>query len=299
MLINLLQRYYLWIFIFLSGLTGLALGHLAATSVGLLATPAFTVTQKQKVLTQKNVTPLTLASYQDILSHNIFNSAATEQAFSHASTTPKAAQKSVQPSSKWTLIGTISGGAVPIASLNDGKETNVYRLNDELPDTGKLASIERNKVEIRYPDGRSVILENLPEETRPAQTNSARTKVTTAAPDGANLQVEDLGENRWQIPAEVAENARANIGNLLTQAQAVPYLENGKTTGFQIRMIQAGSLIAQLGLQKGDILREVNGVALNAPEKALQIFGQLRQAKQISIGLERRGKAMTFAYEVR
>ncbi|MCF6178620.1 MAG: PDZ domain-containing protein, partial [Geopsychrobacter sp.] len=85
----------------------------------------------------------------------------------------------------------------------------------------------------------------------------------------------------------------------LKQAQAVPYLEGNRTTGFQIRMIQPGSLIEQIGLRKGDILREVNGIKLNSPEKALQVFGQLRQAKQISIGLERRGKAMTFAYEIR
>jgi general secretion pathway protein C len=101
------------------------------------------------------------------------------------------------------------------------------------------------------------------------------------------------------IPAAVAEDSRSNIGSLLKQAQAVPYLEGKTTTGFQLVMVQNGSFIAKIGLKKGDILREINGVELTSPEKALQIFGQLRQAKQISIGLERGGKAMTFAYEIR
>ncbi len=76
-------------------------------------------------------------------------------------------------------------------------------------------------------------------------------------------------------------------------------MEGNQTTGFQIRRLKAGSLIARIGLKRGDILRKINGLELDSPEKALQIFAQLRQSRQISIDLERRGKAMTFAYEIR
>jgi general secretion pathway protein C len=177
---------------------------------------------------------------------------------------------------------------------NNGKATP-YRLKTKLPDGAILFAIARNRVELRYPNGQTRVLELIPNKQ---QTNQQQKSRPTRARKGQQ-QIENLGQNRWLIPIQVAENARTNIGGLLRQAQAVPYLENGRTTGFQIRMIQPGTLIAQLGLKKGDILREINGLPLNSPEKALQIFGQLRQAKQVSIGLERRGKAMTFAYEIK
>jgi general secretion pathway protein C len=43
---------------------------------------------------------------------------------------------------------------------------------------------------------------------------------------------------------------------------------------------------------------QINGMPLDGPEKALQIFQQLREARQISIGLTRNGTPMNFEYEV-
>jgi general secretion pathway protein C len=295
MLINQLQRHYLWIFIFLSGLSGLALGNLGATALGLFVGPATTKVQESPAMVPEASVTLPLASYNPILNRDIFNPAGNNQKFSLVESARQVTEKTSNAPSKWILIGTISGGHEPLATLGGATDTASYRLQQELPDGALVSVIERNRVELRYPDGRRQVLEITPD--------GISTSVAQSVPRGesgsTDQLVEDLGENQFQIPSSVAENARANLGDLLKQAQAVPYLEGNQTTGFQILMIQPGSLIAQLGLQKGDILREINGVALNSPEKALQVFGQVRQATQISIGLERRGKAMTFAYEIR
>jgi general secretion pathway protein C len=302
MLTNLLKRHHLWVFILLSGLSGLALGHLGATSISILATPVFTPIQLPQSAVKETSAKAALTDYQTILNRDIFNSAGGSQNLKKIEPVKTEQPIKTKTASKWVLIGTVSGGKTPLATLSADRETATYKLNETLPDEGILAVIERNRIELRYPGGKTVVLENLAEAAQPpVQTRNNKPKKTPTVPASraTGLQVEDLGENRWQIPTEVAENARSNIGNLLTQAQAVPYLENEETTGFLIRMIQPGSLIAQLGLREGDILREVNGVSLNSPEKALQVFGQLRQARQISIGLERGGKTMTFAYEIR
>ncbi len=296
MLINLLQRHHLWIFLFLSGLCGVALGHLVATGTGILAGPTYTQTKTLQSTPKTTKISIPLADYQIILERDIFNSAGGAQTLDKAA--PLQAENSTPPkaASKWQLIGTISGGDSPLAALSSAGKTTSYHLNDELPDGGAITRIERNRVELSYPGNKTQILEFAKDKTSPSPPAAQQQRKTSS---NSNLGIKDLGENRWHIPAQVAENTRSNVGDLLRQAQAIPYLEGKKTTGFQIRMIQRGSLIEQIGLRKGDILREVNGVKLDSPEKALQIFGQLRQAKQISIGLERRGKAMTFAYEIR
>ena len=297
MLITLLQRHYLWIFIFLSGICGLSLGHLGASSISFLAAPVQSPALSRQSTIEKTQISIPLSDYQTILDRDIFNSAGGAQSLDNAAALQAEKSAPTKTASKWLLIGTISGGKSPLAALSTAGKTTSYHLNDELPDGGAVSRIERNRVELSYPGNRTQVLEFAKNKTSPAPPPAAQQKSQTRS--NSNLGIEDLGENRWHIPAQVAEDTRSNVGDLLKQAQAIPYLEGKKTTGFQIRMIQRGSLIEQIGLRKGDILREVNGVRLDSPEKALQIFGQLRQAKHISIGLERRGKAMTFAYEIR
>jgi len=295
-----IQRYYLFAFVVLSCLCGLALGKLVATELGNRFEPPLISAQLSAPSAIETVAEASLADYAVILQRDIFNPAGGEQKFSATSLETRTLDQPTEvkrSSTKWELIGTVAGSDA-LAILSDGKETYPRPLHGELPDGAKIGAIERNRVTLEFADGSSLVLEA--QEGKPLAATGSRAPVTpspVATQIGA--QIESLDANRWLIPAEVAENARGNVGDLLKQAQAVPYLEDGQTTGFQLRMIQAGSLIAQLGLQKGDILREVNGLPLNSPEKALQVFGQLRQASQISIGLERKGEAMTFAYEIR
>lgn len=292
MWLQLLQRYQFRGFLLLSILCGLAAAHLAATGIGMLTQTAVAPPVASNNAPTSQARRPQLNDYLPILQRDIFNPDGGNLRFEKRQQQPAATK---QAPSKWTLLGTISGGSRPLATLQAGGSSEIFALYEKLPDGAELVEIGRNRVLLRYPDGRSLSLEIAQEKL------SGLVKPATTAPkrSGSSPRVEETGSNRWRIPQPLAENARNNIGDLLRQAQAIPYLENGKTTGFQIRTIQPGSLIAQLGLKQGDILREINGLPLNSPEKALQIFGQLRQARQVSVGLERRGKAMSFAYEIR
>lgn len=298
-----IQRYYLAAFILLSGLCGLALGKLVAVELGHRLQPPLVNTQLSVPTAKKKAAAASLSDYAIILQRDIFNPTGGEQEFAPASLESVTTDQPTlvkRSSTKWELIGTVTGSDA-LAILSDGKETYTSLLHGELPDGAKISVIERNRVTLEFEDGSSLVLEAQEETPLDLVSASKPTRSRPAAQTGVQTggQVESLDENRWLIPADVAENARGNVGDLLKQALAIPYLENGQTTGFQLRMVQPNSLIAQLGLQKGDILREVNGLALNSPEKALQVFGQLRQASQISISLERKGEAKTFAYEIR
>jgi len=286
------QKYYLWFCLVLSGLAGLAMGNLRATIFSVMSEPQPSEPTSIRTDTRQSTPKPTLKNYQDIVKRNIFNSASSDLSVEFEE---QALRRSSAPS-KWSLIGTVSGGPNPLATLSDSSGAETYALNEELSDGGVLSEIERNRVVLHYPGGRTQTLEVDENQQLAAQPQTQRRE-----PPGQQneLHIDDLGGNRWRIPTSVAENARENVGELLKQAQAIPYLEGGKTTGFKIETIQRGSLIDKLGLKRGDILRRINGQELNAPEKALQIFGQLRQAKQIRIDLERRGKTMTFAYEIR
>jgi general secretion pathway protein C len=100
------------------------------------------------------------------------------------------------------------------------------------------------------------------------------------------------------VARTAAEAARGNIGEQLRSALIQPNLVNGKTDGFVIKRIQPGTLLLQMGLRHGDIIKRVNRMPLDTPEKALQIMQQLREARQITVDLERGGAALSFSYEI-
>jgi general secretion pathway protein C len=120
----------------------------------------------------------------------------------------------------------------------------------------------------------------------------------TRSEGAATAGIRSVGENRFQISRQEIDKARGNLNELLKQARMEPNIVDGRTEGFVVRMIQPRSLLANLGIQLGDVVNEVNGVTLDGPEKALQIFQQLREANNITIGLTRGGTRMNYEYEV-
>jgi general secretion pathway protein C len=130
-------------------------------------------------------------------------------------------------------------------------------------------------------------------------TTLSREPSAKAAGNGVAADaVRPAGANRWLVARGAAEAARENIGAQLRTALIQPNLVNGKTDGFVVRRIQPGTLLAQMGLQQGDVIKRVNRMPLDSPEKALQILQQLREARQLSVDIERGGTPLSLAYEI-
>jgi hypothetical protein len=58
------------------------------------------------------------------------------------------------------------------------------------------------------------------------------------------------------------------------------------------------SLVTQLGLESGDVIERVNGIALTSPERALEVYRRLRGARRIFVALTRRGAPLTLVYDI-
>ncbi|MHB8708069.1 MAG: PDZ domain-containing protein, partial [Desulfuromonadales bacterium] len=219
------------------------------------------------------------------------------------------------------LLGTVVAGSRSLALLRSGQDVRNYRLDEEIPG-GKIEEIIRHQITIRNHNGSLTILRMFEEgatgldssRTSGAPTASTESggtvlsrnplRARSQAPEGETAGgqaagvVRSLGANRWVVARSAAESARENVGEQLRTALIQPNLVNGKTDGFVVKSIQPGTLLAQMGLQPGDVLKRVNQTPLDSPEKALQIMQQLREARQLSIDLERGGKPLSFVYEI-
>ncbi len=77
---------------------------------------------------------------------------------------------------------------------------------------------------------------------------------------------------------------------------ASPYQKNGKTIGFHLRPGRNRQLFGQLGLRKGDILTQVNGVALDSPKQGLVLLQELLNSDRIEATVLRNGAEVPFTF---
>lgn len=297
-MLTILHRYLPGMLLALAGLTGLALSSLFMNiaSLSLAPPPASGAGAARTVATPGK---LALTDYEVILKRDIFDPAGAgrETLFGSSTTDTATSAAPVHSRQDLTLIGTITDGAHSLALLMVGKESRVLRLDEDLAGGGTLVAVRRNEADIRFADGSVQTLQIPREGAKNARGpgNHIASAPARGAPGG---QVRALGDNRFVVSRAEVEKARSNIGELLKQARMEPNLVNGQTNGFVVKMIQPNTLLAQLGLRVGDVVTRVNGVELNSPEKALQIFQQLREARRLSVDLTRNGKPLSLQYEV-
>lgn len=92
-----------------------------------------------------------------------------------------------------------------------------------------------------------------------------------------------------------------NLPRVLQDAKAVPYVtpgSGGEVSGFKMVAIKAGSIYEKLGLKRGDILRGVNGESIDSPQKAMEMYGALKNENQIQLEITRDGKTTTLNYSL-
>lgn len=121
---------------------------------------------------------------------------------------------------------------------------------------------------------------------------------------GAGGEVEETkeptasGAGKIMIDQREIDDALSNLDKLYTEIRIVPNFQGGKAAGFKVLSVKAGSVVGKLGIKRGDVLERINGEELSV-QKGLELFTMLKDQKNFSIDLVRRGKNTTFEYEIR
>ena len=94
------------------------------------------------------------------------------------------------------------------------------------------------------------------------------------------------------------DNALTNLDKLYTEIRIVPNFKNGKAAGMKVLSVKPGSIFNKLGLRRGDILEQINGLELDI-KSGMALFAQLKDAKNLTIDLKRKGQKKSLEYEIR
>lgn len=202
---------------------------------------------------------------------------------------PGVARQPLNLASKMKLLGVVIGeraGVSAIVEMLASKQQLFFRLHDQIPDIGEVAEIRREGIVVRQ--GHQQELLELIAATGEAPV--AARPVTTAAA-GAPI--------RKTLDRREVEQAIGDLPKLLSQARAVPVMVNGAMSGFRMDYIAPASFYEKIGLQYGDVLKQVNGVEIRDPGTMLTLFQQLRNERTVRLDLMRNNQRTTMTYDIR
>jgi len=74
--------------------------------------------------------------------------------------------------------------------------------------------------------------------------------------------------------------------------------ENGNFKGFEVTKIRAGSPLAKLGLQRGDLIIKANNIALKSYNDVLKIYQQIDKLTALTLVIKRGNTEKEIVYEI-
>lgn len=108
----------------------------------------------------------------------------------------------------------------------------------------------------------------------------------------------DEGKGRYTVDQREIDEALTNLDKLYTEVRIVPNFKGGKPAGLKVLSVKPGSLFSKLGIQRGDVLEKINGMEMDI-KRGMELFGQLKDQKNLTIDIERKGQNKTLEYEIR
>ena len=193
---------------------------------------------------------------------------------------------------KVALLGTVfgkSGGMMAIFEDLATKKQELYRVGTEIPAIGMLAIIEKERV----------LFKSGPSEEWLALAFADHARSAAPTSDSPQLTPYPEGPSRRTLDRREVETALADPTRLLTHAQAVPNLANGKLDGFRLNNVVPLGFFDKIGLRSNDVLLRINGVELRDPSVALTLFQQLRSERLVRVDLVRNTQPKTLTYDIR
>jgi hypothetical protein len=185
------------------------------------------------------------------------------------------------------LVGTAVGtaDAVAFALVCDGaagRRCTLAEVGSRLAG-GRVVAVREDGLDIARPEGHAWL----------GFTSAPVAAVSPAQVPAGSGGVAHVAPLRWQIDRTFLEAALADGSRLLRTVRAIPAPEGG------LRLLVPGPLLGQLGLERGDVVRSINGCALDTLDHGVECYARLRQAQFFGVSLSRGGASLALEYQLR
>lgn len=195
------------------------------------------------------------------------------------------------------LIGTLvhSNPEKSIAAIEVRGKNQVisYTPGKEIEGMANILKVERQKVIFRNLNSNRLEYIEMKQEGSKVAFGGARA-------GSGGKEVQKVGDNNFVIKRADLLKYTNDLSSILMQARAVPNREpgTGNINGFRILDMQPGSIYEQLGIQRMDVIKSVDGNPVDSPAKAMELYNSLKNSPKVTIQVERNGKTETLSYSI-
>ncbi|MEE8059249.1 MAG: type II secretion system protein GspC [Pseudomonadales bacterium] len=239
-----------------------------------------------------NATPIDISQLQSL---NLFGAAGAQT--QPVAVTPVVEEEIKAVKTKLNLL--LEGIAfTPVASesmaviVYQGKQDQ-YHIGEKLPVGGQvtLAQVLMDHVIIDN-KGRYESLW-LYDDDKKHVSNPART-VRPVAKAAGQSQVKDMrsNTNATNLARDYRQRLYKNPGSLGEVLRISPAQKDGEMIGYRVSPGKDRAQFTELGFKTNDIVTRINGIELNEPSKALEIYKLMRTAKEASFTVDRNGETI-------
>ncbi len=183
-----------------------------------------------------------------------------------------------KPEESWAIIAGPSG------------KEEFYKIGGKkLPGNAKLTEIHSDRIVLER-RGKYETL-RLPKE-------SLNLKSTTSTASRSSGTVRSMASGRHISLREYRDTLLNNPDKVADLVTIAPVRKRGRFVGYSLQPGRDPEFLRQYGLQPGDIVTSVNGVALDSPVKGFGVLRDLTSASSLEIEIERNGRRQHFSLPV-
>ncbi|WP_448588077.1 PDZ domain-containing protein [Thermocrinis sp.] len=181
-----------------------------------------------------------------------------------------------------TLLATVSG-SVSMALVNTDEGAKLVRIGSQIGDH-RVSVIERNYIILSRGQEKKAVGFSFTSTTRPPEEAHALQGPTQT------LQA--------VVQRKEIESITSDPGIMFRQIRLVPFVQNGRTTGFLFEWVDPQSMFSRVGIMQGDVLISINNQSIKSGEDAFRILQVLRNESSFKISLIREGKSIDLSVRV-
>jgi PDZ domain len=129
------------------------------------------------------------------------------------------------------------------------------------------------------------------EAARPADAGARAPRGTPSPVDPLIATVRQQGRTVYALPRSTVDTWLADPTRAMAGVAVLGAVDRG---GFEIAAIRPGSIFEALGLQRGDVVRGINGAELGSADQVLELIA--KSAQQITVDVRRGSQTILFNY---
>ena len=108
-----------------------------------------------------------------------------------------------------------------------------------------------------------------------------------SAPDPLVDSIKKIDDRTYEVPRATVDRVFSSTSTYTRVARTLP---SYRAEGFRVFGVRPGTIVSAIGIQSGDAVRAINGHEVNTIEEAIDLYQQIKDAKEWRIDVTRRGR---------